>query len=58
MTQLSAHLPTPKLSLDIYENAFRFQSMGWAAAESLVLLAIVLLITLLQSRLLRTRWSY
>lgn len=49
---------TRVLSLDIYENAFRFQSMGWAAAESLVLLAIVLLITLLQSRLLRTRWSY
>jgi ABC-type sugar transport system permease subunit len=32
--------------------------MGWAAAESLVLLAIVLLITLLQSRMLRTKWSY
>lgn len=49
---------TRVLSLDIYENAFRFQSMGWAAAESLVLLGIVLVITLLQSRLLRTRWSY
>jgi ABC-type sugar transport system permease subunit len=49
---------TRALSLDIYENAFRFQSMGWAAAESLVLLAIVLLIALLQSRLLRTKWSY
>jgi len=49
---------TRVLSLDIYENAFRFQSMGWAAAESLVLLAIVLLITLLQARLLRTKWSY
>jgi ABC-type sugar transport system permease subunit len=49
---------TRVMSLDIYENAFRFQSMGWAAAESLVLLAIVLLITLLQSRLLRTKWSY
>ena len=49
---------TRVLSLDIYENAFRFQSMGWAAAESLVLLAIVLLITLAQSRLLRTKWTY
>lgn len=49
---------TRVLSLDIYENAFRFQAMGWAAAESLVLLVIVLLITLLQSRLLRTKWSY
>ena len=36
----------------------RFQAMGWAAAESLVLLAIVLLITLIQARLLRTKWSY
>jgi len=49
---------TRVLSLDVYENAFRFQSMGWAAAESLVLLAIVLLITLAQSRLLRTKWTY
>jgi ABC-type sugar transport system permease subunit len=49
---------TRVLSLDIYQNAFTFQSMGWAAAESLVLLVIVLLITLLQSRLLRTKWSY
>jgi ABC-type sugar transport system permease subunit len=49
---------TRVLSLDIYENAFRFQSMGWAAAESLVLLAIVLLITLAQSRLLRSKWTY
>lgn len=49
---------TRVLSLDIYQNAFRFQSMGWAAAESLVLLAIVLLITLMQSRMLRTKWSY
>jgi len=46
------------LSLDIYENAFTFQSMGWAAAESLVLLVIVLLITLVQTRMLRTKWSY
>ena len=49
---------TRVLSLDIYDNAFRFQAMGWAAAESLVLLGVVLLITLLQSRLLRTKWTY
>ena len=29
---------TRALSLDIYENAFRYQRMGWAAAVSLVLL--------------------
>jgi len=49
---------TRVLSLDIFQNAFTFQSMGWAAAESLVLLGIVLLITLAQARLLRTKWSY
>jgi multiple sugar transport system permease protein/raffinose/stachyose/melibiose transport system permease protein len=49
---------TRVLSLDIYQNAFTFQAMGWAAAESLVLLGIVLLITLMQSRLLRTKWTY
>lgn len=49
---------TRVLALDIYQNAFRFQSMGWAAAESLVLLAVVLIISLVQSRLLRTDWEY
>ena len=58
MTQGAPENQTQVLSLDIYENAFRFQSMGWAAAESLVLLGIVLLITLAQSRLLRSKWSY
>jgi ABC-type sugar transport system permease subunit len=58
MTQGGPEAQTNVLSLDIYDNAFRFQSMGWAAAESLVLLAIVLLITLIQSRLLRSKWSY
>lgn len=49
---------TRVLALDIYENAFRFQSMGWAAAESLVLMLVVLAIALVQSRLLRTTWEY
>jgi ABC-type sugar transport system permease subunit len=58
MTRGGPDNQTRVLSLDIYQNAFTFQSMGWAAAESLVLLGIVLLITLLQSRLLRTKWTY
>ena len=49
---------TRALSLDIYQNAFTYQAMGWAAAEAIILLVIVLLITLLQSRMLRTKWSY
>lgn len=49
---------TRSLTLNIYENAFRFQNMGWAAAQSLVLFAMILLVTLVQFRLLRTDWEY
>ena len=49
---------TLSLSLDIYRNAFRYQQMGWAAAVSVVLFLIVLVISLLQTRMLRTRWEY
>ena len=49
---------TRALSLDIYRNAFRYQQMGWAAAVSVVLFAIVFVISLAQTRLLRKRWEY
>jgi len=49
---------TRVLVMDIYENAFRYQNMGWAAAISMVLFAIVLAFTLVQMRLLRTEWEY
>ncbi|MEX0985400.1 MAG: sugar ABC transporter permease [Actinomycetota bacterium] len=49
---------TRVLTLDIYENAFRFQRMGWAAAVSLVLFLIVFLISRAQARLLRVEWEY
>ena len=49
---------TRSLTLNIYENAFRFQNMGWAAAQSLVLFAMILVVTLIQFRLLRTDWEY
>jgi multiple sugar transport system permease protein/raffinose/stachyose/melibiose transport system permease protein len=49
---------TRALSLDIYRNAFRYQRMGWAAAVSVVLFAIVFVISLAQTRLLRSRWEY
>jgi multiple sugar transport system permease protein len=58
MTEGGPDDQTRVLALDIYDNAFRFQSMGWAAAEALVLLAIVLVITGLQSLLLRRKWTY
>lgn len=49
---------THALSLDIYREAFRYQKMGWAAAVSVVLFAIVFVISLAQTRLLRSRWEY
>jgi multiple sugar transport system permease protein len=49
---------TRVLTIDIYENAFRFQRMGWAAAVSAALFILVLVITLVQFRLLRSDWEY
>ena len=48
---------TQVLMLDIYKNAFRYQRLGWAAAESFVLFLVVMGVTLLQMRLLRTEWE-
>jgi ABC-type sugar transport system permease subunit len=58
MTQGGPQDQTRALSLDIYLNAFRYQKMGWAAAVSVVLFAIVFVISLAQTRLLRSRWEY
>jgi multiple sugar transport system permease protein len=49
---------TQVLMLDIYKNAFRYQRLGWAAAESFVLFLLVMIITLIQMRVLRTDWEY
>ncbi len=49
---------TRALSLDIYDSAFRFQRMGWAAAVSVVLFLLVFTISLVQSRFLRANWEY
>jgi ABC-type sugar transport system permease subunit len=58
MTDGGPNNQTRVLVLDIYDNAFRFQRMGWAAAVSLVLFLIVLAISLVQMRLLRSDWEY
>jgi multiple sugar transport system permease protein len=58
MTNGDPGYKTQVLMLDIYKNAFRYQRMGWAAAESFVLFLIVMIVTLLQMRLLRTEWEY
>ena len=49
---------TLSMSVNIYRNAFRYQQMGWAAAMSVVLFFIVFAISLVQTRMLRTRWEY
>jgi multiple sugar transport system permease protein len=49
---------TRVLVLDIYNNAFRFQRMGWASAVSSVLFVVVLFISLIQTRVLRSEWEY
>ena len=49
---------TTPLVISIYENAFRYQNMGWAASISMVLFLIILSITAIQFRVLRTDWEY
>ena len=42
----------------IYKTAFTLQAPGYASAVSVVLLALILLVSLVQMRLLRTGWTY
>jgi ABC-type sugar transport system permease subunit len=50
---------TQTLLLSIYENAFRFaNNLGLSSAMSMVLFIIILTLTVLQFRLLRTEWEY
>jgi ABC-type sugar transport system permease subunit len=58
MTNGGPRNQTTPLVMSIYENAFRYQNMGWAAAIAMVLLMIILAFTLIQFRLLRTDWEY
>ncbi len=49
---------TDVMVLEIYENAFRYDKMGWAAAMSLVLFIFIITITTVQMRVLRSDWEY
>lgn len=49
---------TETLVLYIYTKAFSDMQLGYASAISVMLMAIILVITLLQFRFLRTRWEY
>jgi multiple sugar transport system permease protein len=58
MTNGDPNNQTQVLILDIYKNAFRYQRLGFAAAESFILFLIVMGVTLFQMRVLRTEWEY
>jgi multiple sugar transport system permease protein len=49
---------TMVLALNIYANAFQYNSMGYASAMATVLLLIIMVITLVQIRLGRSKWEY
>lgn len=49
---------TRVLVLEIYENAFRFERMGWAAAIAVVMFLFVAVLTIIQTRVFRTNWEY
>ena len=58
MTRGGPRDQTRVLMFDVYENAFRFQRMGWATAIGFVLAGIVMIITIFQMRVLRTDWEF
>jgi ABC-type sugar transport system permease subunit len=49
---------TTTLVLYIYQKAFSNMQLGYASAISVVLMVIILVITLIQFRALRSRWEY
>jgi ABC-type sugar transport system permease subunit len=49
---------TETLVLYVYTKAFSNMQLGYASAISFVLMAIILIVTLIQFRFLRTRWEY
>jgi ABC-type sugar transport system permease subunit len=50
---------TQTMLLSIYENAFRFaNNLGLSSAMSMILFMIILILTVVQFRILRTEWEY
>jgi multiple sugar transport system permease protein/raffinose/stachyose/melibiose transport system permease protein len=58
MTEGGPQNQTKVLLLNIYNYAFRYQKMGWAAAVSFVMFLLVFSISIVQTRVLRTKWEY
>jgi ABC-type sugar transport system permease subunit len=49
---------TSTLVYYVYTKAFSNMQLGYASAVSVVLMVIILVITLVQFRVLRSRWEY
>jgi multiple sugar transport system permease protein len=58
MTNGEPQNATMVLALNIYSNAFQYNNMGYASAMATVLLLIIMVITLAQIRLGRSKWEY
>src|SRR5688572_12366446 len=59
MTRGGPQNQTQTMLLSIYENAFRFtNNLGLASAMSMILFIILLTLTVIQFRILRTEWEY
>lgn len=59
MTRGGPKNQTQTMLLSIYENAFRFtNNLGLASAMSMILFIIILVLTVIQFRILRTEWEY
>mgnify|MGYP006274734181 CR=1 FL=1 len=58
MTNGGPREQTTTILMSVYQNAFRYQNMGWAASMSLVLFGIIMVFTVVQFRFLRSDWEY
>ena len=54
MTEGGPGNATRVLTLLIYQNAFQYLRMGWASTMAILLFVIILLLTVIQMRLLKT----
>ncbi len=58
MTKGGPNKLTRVMIYDIWENGFRFEDMGFASAVAIIFFLVILIISLIQKRVLRTEWEY
>jgi len=49
---------TRTIVVHLYQRAFSYFQLGYASATAFILFGIILILTIIQLRLLRTRWEY